>query len=207
VDRFVITNEIDVYSHVNSLIELIEGQIFKVTGLEIATSSIHLDRVNECAGANRVDVVAGTKGVGDITSLEVVNLSEIELDIIAPSVQFVLNCASENLFFEIPSNDTGSYASRHTNWAGDKAGDPGDLPDSLCDPADSPCDFSQVKFPGFAGHQFNIVLAELEWGGENGGDSNGGDDESFGEMDHCDCEELSVNEETVVDEASRSTRD
>jgi hypothetical protein len=26
-------------------------------------------------------------------------------------------------------------------------------------------------------------------------------------MDHCDCEELSVNEETVVDEASRSTRD
>jgi hypothetical protein len=200
VDRFVITNEIDVYSHVDSLIELIEGQIFKVTGLEGATSSIHLDRVNECAGAKRVDVVACTKGVGDITSLEVVNLSEIELDIIAPSVQFVLNRASENLFFEIPSNNTGSYASRYTNWAGDKAGDLGDLPDS-------PCEFSEVNFPGFAGHQFNIVLAELEWGGENGGDSKGGDDESFGEMDHCDCEELSVNEETVVDEALRSTRD
>ena len=84
-------------------------------------TGVGLHLVNECAGTKGVNVIAGTKGTGDITSLEAFNLSEIKLDIVTPSIQFVLNCSSEKLGFDISSNDTGSYTSGDADWAGNEA--------------------------------------------------------------------------------------
>jgi hypothetical protein len=190
----VISNNIDAHSHVNRLIELIEQ---KFTRLETVASSLQLDGVDVCAGTNRVDVVASTKGVGNIASLDALDLSEFEIDVIATGNELVLDRSSIKLVLKVPSDDTPSNASSYADWAGDHASDGSHSSDYVADSID---DFPDVdttkgfakKAEGFACHQFDFILAQLDRDGKSGGKSDRDDNESFGDMDHCECEELSI---------------
>jgi hypothetical protein len=88
------------------------------------------------------------EGVGEITSLEAFDLSEFEIDVIAASIELVLDSSSVELVFKVTSDEAGGYTSSDADWAGNHAGDRSYLPDYISDTTD---DFPNVDMTkGFA---------------------------------------------------------